>query len=341
MTNRNVTLDDVALAAGVARVTVSRVINRDPQVSDRTRKKVNEAIDRLGYSVNHQARALASRGSRRLILFHAGSPDREPNSYYDSGLELGALRASSARGYDLASRTVDPDESGLLEHITAIVRSERPTGVILPPPLCDNLNVLDVLEGLNVPVAAISAAPEIQGRVPSVGIDDYAAGRAVASHLFALGHRVLGFLSGPSTHGSASMRLEGFRDQLAENGITVHWIEEGDFTFRSGIELANRLLAAGLEITALACANDDMAAGAMLVFHRQGLNLPQDLSITGFDDTPVSQIVWPPLTTIRQPIQSYGERAVEMLDQPATQNGRTHAPVPFELVIRESTAPVA
>ena len=109
MRTRKLTLDDVAAAAGVARVTVSRVINRDPKVSDETRLRVSDAIARLGYSVNHQARALASGGSPRIILFHAGSPDREPNSYYDSGLELGALRASSQRGYDLASRTVDPD----------------------------------------------------------------------------------------------------------------------------------------------------------------------------------------------------------------------------------------
>lgn len=341
MPGRNLTLDDVALAAGVARVTVSRVINRDPQVSDRTRKKVNDAIVRLGYSVNHQARALASGGSRRLILFHAGSPDREPNSYYDSGLELGALRESSSRGYDLASRTVDPDEIGLPEHIAAIVRSERPAGVILPPPLCDNHRVLDALEELAVPVAAVSASPDVRVRVPSVGIDDYAAGKAIASHLYDLGHRKVGFLSGPSTHRSAATRFEGFKDQLGDVGVAVRWVAEGDFTFRSGIDLANQLIAARLEVTALACANDDMAAGAMLAFHRHGLNLPQQLSITGFDDTPVSQIVWPPLTTIRQPIQAYGEQAVAMLDQPAATDGHSHQPVPFELVVRESTAAVA
>lgn len=325
----------------MARVTVSRVINRDPKVREQTRDRVDAAIKKLGYSVNHQARALASGGARRIILFHAGSPDREPNSYYDSGLELGALRACSTQGYDLASRTLDPDRSDLVQRLERIVRDEQPSGVILPPPLCDDRSVLDKLATLNIPVAAISASPTSRLAIPSVGIDDYEAGRAIAQHLYRLGHRHLGFLTGPLSHQSAALRFEGFRDCLAEWKVAPVWVAEGDFTFRSGIDKAHEFLKSGATITALACANDDMAAGAMLTFHREGFDLPGDLSITGFDDTPVSQIVWPPLTTIRQPIQSFGEQAVTILAAQDTNDTKSSAFVPFGLVVRESTAPPA
>lgn len=341
MGDRNLTIDDVAREAGVARVTVSRVINRDSKVREQTRERVNAAIRKLGYSVNHQARALASGGARRIILFHAGSPDREPNSYYDSGLELGALRACSMHGFDLASRTLDPDRQDLVGRLEQIVRGERPSGVILPPPLCDDRSVLDKLAALEIPVAAISASPASRGDTPSVGINDYEAGHAIAQHLYGLGHRQLGFLTGPHSHQSAALRFDGFRDCLAKWGIAPAWVAEGDFTFRSGIDMANEFLNSGATITALACANDDMAAGAMLTFHRKGFDLPSDLSITGFDDTPVSQIVWPPLTTIRQPIQSFGEQAVSILAGQAPMGPGSDAFVPFNLVVRESTAPPA
>lgn len=337
VTRARLTIDDVAREAGVARVTVSRVINMEAGVREATRARVRSAIDKLGYSVNHQARALASGGSRRIILFHAGSPDREPNSYYDSGLELGALRACSAKGFDLASRTLDPDVSNLPARVAAIVESERPSGVILTPPLCDDLAILDELDHLSVPVAAISADPAGR-RVPSVGIDDYSAGRAIARHLHELGHCRIGFLSGPASHRSAALRLDGFRDELDSHGLSIEWIGEGDFTFKAGIDQANRMMSDGVAITALACANDDMAAGAMLTFHRAGFDLPRDLSVAGFDDTPVSRIVWPPLTTIRQPIQAYGELAVEMLAGAAGIGGKDiDRTVPFALIVREST----
>lgn len=342
MAQRNLTLDDVAAAAGVARVTVSRVVNNHPEVSEQTRQRVADAIARLGYSVNRQARALAIGAVPRIILFRVADPDREPNSYYDAGLELGALRACMRQGLDLASRTIDPSRGDMLNHLEMIVRDERPSGVILPPPLCDLDPVRDRLDTLRTPFAAISAGPSANADFPSVGIDDYAAGRAIADHLHALGHRRFGFLAAPASHVSAAMRFDGFRDRLGEMGIALEWTGQGDFTFHSGIEKAHELIDDKAPISALACANDDMAAGAMLTFHREGLKLPGDLSITGFDDTPVSQIVWPPLTTIRQPIQSFGEEAVRMLiADPDMRGGDARRIVPFELVERESTAPPA
>jgi len=127
VSKRNSTIDDVAEAAGVARVTVSRVLNNVQNVRPETREKVLRAVQSLGYSVNHQARALASGTTRQIMLIHAHSPELEPNSYYNAGLELGALRACSSLGFDLVTRAVDPDDENRARLLTAILERERPT----------------------------------------------------------------------------------------------------------------------------------------------------------------------------------------------------------------------
>jgi len=154
----------------------------------------------------------------------------------------------------------------------------------------------------------------------------------------ALGHRRFGFLKGPPDHLAAVLRYDGFVDALRDAGLdSAPWTVEGDFTFKSGVEAAEKLLRESSQITALACANDDMAAGAMLALHRAGLEIPSAISVTGFDDTPMSEIIWPPLTTVRQPIKDLAERAVHLLFETNGQVQREE--VPHSLVVRESTAP--
>jgi LacI family transcriptional regulator len=136
------------------------------------------------------------------------------------------------------------------------------------------------------------------------------------------------------------LRYDGFLDALHEAGIiTKPWSVTGDFTFKSGVEAAEQLLRDALPVTAIACANDDMAAGAMLALHRARLEIPAGISVTGFDDTPMSEIVWPPLTTIRQPIQDLSERAVHLLVESQSNGDNRYDALPFELIVRESTAP--
>ena len=341
MIKRNSTIDDVAKAAGVARVTVSRVLNNEQNVRSETREKVLRAVETLGYSVNRQARALASGAPRQVMLVHLHSPEREPNSYYHAGLELGALRACSSLGLDLVMRAIDPDE-GYRSVLLSIVQRESPAGIIVTPPLSDDLELLTATQRSGVPIVAISSGEEAREIVSAVGIDERAGGRAVGEHLIALGHRRLAYLKGPSEHRSAALRYDGFLDAIRQAGLDDDpWTATGDFTFKSGVEAAEALLRSKPEVTALACANDDMAAGAMLALHRAGLEIPAAISVTGFDDTPMSEIVWPPLTTIRQPIQFFAERAVHLLVE--EQNRSNHAvhkeTIAHELIVRESTAP--
>ena len=342
MTRQNPTIDDVATAAGVARVTVSRVLNNGTNVRPETRERVRRAVEKLGYSVNQQARALASGMGRQIMLIHAHSPELEPNSYYNAGLELGALRGCSSLGFDLVTRAVDPHDSNRVRLLTAILERERPAGLILSPPLSDDLGLIAAARGAGGKVVAVSAGDRARTAVTAVGIDERAGGYAIGKHLASLGHRRLGFIKGPPEHQAAVLRYEGLLDALADARIDEQpWTATGDFTFRSGVEAAERLLHDARHVTALACANDDMAAGAMLALHRAALDIPAAISVTGFDDTPMSEIVWPPLTTIRQPIKDLAERAVQLLVESQLDGGIVYDALPFALIVRESTSPPA
>lgn len=339
---RNSTIDDVAKAAGVARVTVSRVLNNEQNVRDVTRERVLRAVEELGYSVNQQARALASGSGRQVMLIHAHNPEREPNSYYNAGLELGALRACSALGFDLVTRAIDPDGEDPSRMLASILDRDRPRGIVVSPPLSDDPEFLRCAQRAGVQIVAISAGEQTRSIVSSVGIDERGGGKTIGEHLVALGHRRFGFVQGPPEHRSATLRFDGFVDALSTGGIAERpWTAIGDFTFKSGVDAAEQMLGENLPITALACANDDMAAGAMLALHRAGLQIPSAISVSGFDDTPMSEVVWPPLTTVRQPIKFIAERAVHMLLEPSQsdQESAHYEVIAHELVVRESTAP--
>ena len=337
----NSTIDDVAKAAGVARVTVSRVLNNGANVRPETRERVQRAVEALGYSVNQQARALASGMARQIMLIHAHSPELEPNSYYNSGLELGALRGCSSLGFDLVARAVDPQDEHRFRSLASIIERERPAGLILSPPLSDDIDFIAVAHDAGVRVVGVSAGERARATVSAVGIDERAGGHAIGQHLASLGHRRIGFVKGPQEHRAAALRFDGFVDSLREVGIGGEpWTATGDFTFKSGVEAAERLLRDKVPITALACANDDMAAGVMLALHRAAFEIPAGISVTGFDDTPMSEIVWPPLTTIRQPIKDLTERAVHLLAGNGSNGDIHHEVLPFELVVRESTSSI-
>lgn len=335
---RNSTIDDVARAAGVARVTVSRVLNNGSNVRPETRQRVQRAVEELGYSVNHQARALASGMGRQIMLIHALSPELEPNSYYNSGLELGALRGCSSLGFDLITRSVDPEDDQRFRLLSSIVDHESPAGIILSPPLSDDLQFIDLLHRAAVRVVAVSPGDRARHSVLAVGIDERAGGHAVGQHLTSLGHRRIAFIKGPPEHRAAALRYDGFVDALRDAAIDEEpWTASGDFTFKSGVEATEQLLGQRTEITAIACANDDMAAGVMLALHRARVEIPTSVSVTGFDDTPMSNIVWPPLTTIRQPIKDLAAHAVRLLiESPPNASGEPDF-FPFELIVREST----
>lgn len=344
VTSQKPTIDDVASLAGVGRTTVSRVLNNGPNVRSEIRERVLRAVEMLDYKVNVQARNLAGGTTKQIALVHASDLDTEPNSYYHSGLELGALRACAEKGFQLVTHTVNQNGSSPESRILGLIEERRCDGIILTPPFSDNIELIGKIHAAGCPVVCISAGEEAQHISSSVGIDDVAAGFEVANHLVALGHRRFGYIKGLSGHIAADGRFDGFVRALIAAGIdpASAAIERGNFTFQSGIEAAKRMLEISKRPTALLCANDDMAAGALLTIHKLGLEIPKDISVTGFDDTPVSEIVWPPLTTVHQPLKVMGQRAVDILiDKIVAPNGKAGPKaetIPFRLVSRESSA---
>jgi LacI family transcriptional regulator len=309
------TIDDVARISGVARVTVSRVLNGGPNVRDEVRDRVMRVVESLDYKVNPQARSLAGGASRLLAFVFASDPDNQPNSYYESALELGALRACLALGYQILIQNVPQRTADRQQQILDLITSQRCEGLILSPPYSDDIALIKAALAKGCRVVAVSPGQAGGGGADGVGIDDEAGGYDMGRELLRLGHRRFGFIAGLEGHLSADRRLAGFKRALLEQGLgdEAYVAVRGDFTFRSGTSLAPVLMDHSLHPTALVCANDDMAAGVLSAAHARGLNIPADLSITGFDDAPVAGIVWPPLTTVHQPVKDLGQRAVELL----------------------------
>ena len=343
MGGKKPTIDDVAALAGVARVTVSRVLNGNPNVRDSVRDRVFKAVEMLGYTVNMQARSLAGGRMHVLALVVESDVESEPNSYYQSGLELGALRACTEAGIQLVVQTVSERAAEGRAKILGLVAARGCEGLILTPPFSDDLELIDSLNSLGFPVSCISPGRAASTRANGVRIDEESAGHELALHLLGLGHRRFGYLRGLAGHLSAEDRFKGFKRALAGAGLdpSAYRAEQGNFTFRSGVELAQALLTADDRPTALVCANDDMAVGALFSAHRIGLDIPGDVSIVGFDDTPISEIIWPPLTTIHHPIKTLGYTAARMLVERIKGGGndpRTEI-VPHRLVVRDTSGP--
>ncbi|WP_025989372.1 substrate-binding domain-containing protein, partial [Xanthomonas phaseoli] len=218
-------------------------------------------------------------------------------------------------------------------------------GVILPPPLCDSRQTITELDARGIPVVAVaSGAPMAQ--ISSVRIDDYQAARAIVDHLIELGHRRIALIKGDPKHTPSALRANGYLDSLHAAGVSVAegLIAEGLFTYHSGLLAARGLLAQPQPPTAIFCSNDDMAAAAVAVAHGLGLRVPEDVSIAGFDDTPVATTIWPELTTVHQPVTAMGRAAVSLLADAVRQRRKgdtapgVHQVMKYTLVKRGSTA---
>jgi len=308
---KSVTINDVAKQAGVSIKTVSRVVNREANVRGKTRDKVMVAIEALDYRPNQAARGLA--GSRSYLM---GLLYDNPSPSYLANLQAGVLSACSAAGYGLALCPVSYNDNDMVDIVEAWIKHTGVDGVILTPPLSDSMPLLNALKTLDVPVVVVSSpGPAGPMALPSVMIDEEEAARQMTRHLIEAGHKVIGFIKGHPDHYASSHRHQGFLSAMEEAGLKrpSALLKEGHFDFSSGERAAEDILASGERPTAIFASNDDMAAGVMHVAHRMGLDIPRDLAVVGFDDTPLSRQIWPSLTTIRQPIRLIGERAAEIL----------------------------
>jgi LacI family transcriptional regulator len=305
--SRAATISDVAHHAGVSPMTVSRVINGEPSVRPSTRALVEASIAALDYAPNSAARALAGARPIRIGLLYSN-----PSAAYLSEFLVGGLDYASRGNVELV---VEKCDAGVHEKESAqqLIR-RRIDGVVVPAPLCDSKIVIDTFADADVPTITVGSG-QPDPRVSAVGIDDHKAAYEMTRHLLALGHQRIGFIVGNPNQTASALRLVGYRDALEEAGLPIDdaLIVEGLFTYRSGLDAAEKLLVLSPAPTAIFASNDDMAAAAVAVAHRCGLDVPSDLTVCGFDDSALATTIWPELTTIRQPIADMSVAALDLL----------------------------
>jgi LacI family transcriptional regulator len=319
-------------------MTVSRVINAKKNVKASTRERVEAAIRELKYSPNPAASSLARDDLIRIGLLYGN-----PSAAYLSEFLVGGLDQCSRSNVQLVVEKCEPgtDEETVAQRLIA----SGIDGIILPPPLCDARPVIRVLARNGTPAVAVATGRPARS-VSAVSIDDRRAANEMTRHLIALGHQRIGFIIGHPNQTASGRRLEGYRTALAEAGIASdeRLVAQGYFTYRSGLDAAEQLLALEDRPTAIFASNDDMAAATVAVAHRHGLDVPADLTVCGFDDTALATTISPELTTIRQPITEMSRAAVRLLieeiqrQRAGDPEHHPHTLLDFELIRRQSDA---
>ena len=327
---------DVAQAAGVSYQTVSRVINGHPNVREETRKRVEAAIEALGFRRNATAFALASGVNRSVTVLTSNTV-----LYGYAATLQGLEEASRAAGYTLGVRVVTPEDD-----LDRTIASAADTGGGLVVIGFDRLGAaaLDRVPA-HVPCAAAVEAPAARrtpGR-PAVWADDREAARAATEHLLTLGHRTVHHVAIPASTGTrraAGPRAEGWCQALEAAGVTPPTPTGKGWDAQAGYA-AGRRLAKDPDVTAILCGNDDLALGVLRALHHAGRRVPEDVSVIGFDDAPHSGFVTPSLTTVRMDFHALGRAAFGLLRNQLDTDHQEPVPTPAEptLVLRESSGP--
>ncbi|WP_370177114.1 LacI family DNA-binding transcriptional regulator [Alteriqipengyuania sp.] len=332
------TIADVAREARCSPMTVSRVINGEGNVREETREQVLAAVRKLNYSPNRAARSLAGGEQLRIALMFDN-----PSASYLSEFLMGALEEAARNDIHLEVQSCDNPADA-----APLVRKLAEGGIggfILPPPLCDDQSLLDLVSELDA--IAIAVGPgKATGSHGAVMIDDFQAAYDMTQHIIGLGHTRIGFIIGNPEQVASGRRLNGYRAAIEDAGLEPldDLIVQGRFTYRSGMAAAEKLLALSPLPTAIFASNDDMAAATVAVAHRRHLDVPNDITVCGFDDTAMASTIWPELTTIRQPIREMTAWAVTAIARiTRARRGSERLKVeqtilPYTLVRRESDA---
>lgn len=343
MSGRRPTIEDVAALAGVSIKTVSRVVNREPNVRDATREKVERAIAQLGYRPNPSAQNLAAHRAHLIVLIYDDPSAYEvPSSGYIINMQEGALRACSERGFELLIHPCNYRDDNVAGELQELIGRVRPAGIVLAAPLSNMPAIVDAVRATDAPCVRLSTGSE-NGKEYVVATNDREVSAEMTRYLASLGHQRIAFIAGNRAHKAVANRLEGYKDGLEEAGLSfpTELIARGDNSIGSGERCAEQLLNLEPRPTAIFCANDDMAAGAMRVATRLGLKVPDELSIVGFDDISLARQIFPALTTIRQPLGSMAEEATLALIDGAQGRPRDAGLdiIPATIQVRESTGP--
>lgn len=330
------TVIDVAAKAGVSAMTVSRVINGRSGVSAATRERVEQAIAELSYVPNVAARSLVTSAELRIGVVYSN-----PSAAFMSELLTGVFEEASTRGARLILLKGEGARAPSEEALARFAASGL-SGVLLAPPLGEAPAVLKALRGLEVPIAAIGAY-HVPGAT-CVRIDDRRAAYEMTRHLLDQGHRRIGFVAGNPNQAASAERRAGLEDALREVPDASVQVAQGDFSYASGLAAGEALLDGPTPPTAIFASNDDMAAAIVSVAHRRQLDVPRQLTVVGFDDTTAAVTLWPPLTTIHQPVRRLAAEALALVADAARHDAprgrvRRDRVLDHDMVARSSTAP--
>jgi len=324
---------DVARAAGVSQKTVSRVVNRSPNVSEVVRARVLQAINDLEFRPNAAARALVTQRTATIGIITPGIP-----LYGPSAQLFGLERAAREAGYAVVIVSTAGGASADLEAAIDRLLALQVDGLAIGAPV----------GGVRLPSSAFRGVPAVVVGDPlldtegcvCVACDQSGGARAAAEHLLSLGHRTVWHVAGPTTWLSAEARRRGWAQALDDAGADRHDPLSGDWTAASGYAAGVRL-AERPDVTAVFAANDHMAVGLLRAFRERGRDVPRDVSVVGFDDAPESEYSMVPLTTVRQDFGAVAHRAVaELVAAMSGRHGEPgHVTLPVELVVRNSSGP--
>ena len=332
--NKTPTINDVARLAGVSKKTVSRVINHSALLSQDTRNKVEAVIMELGYVPNPQARALALRRNFLLGLLHDN-----PNAQTVLNFQEGVLDAIRDTEFTLVVRPVDRHSPTMLDDIRRFLEQQRLYGVLILPPISENDDLAQLCLEMGCSYVRMGSAM-LDDEEHIVASNDREVVQQAVDYLVELGHRRIALIEGPDGFRSAFERREGFLAAMQAHGLAVpsEARAQGTYRFDSGIAAASRLLAAAERPTAIFASNDEMAAGAFHAARQRELKVPEDLSIIGFDDSPIAAHIWPPMTTVGWPVREMGRAAALKLIMPGDASASQFR-FPARLVKRLSVAP--
>ena len=336
------TIKSVADYAKVSIKTVSRVINNEGTVKPDTLARVQQAIEALDYRPNKAARDLASKDNSVLGFVYDN-----PNAYYVIDMQKGILDVCRENGFELLIHPCDSSSPSITEELINMVRSARLAGLVLSPPLSEMPDVLSTLDEKEIFYVRILSGSKVpKTTMPCVLVDDFKAAFNITSHLIDQKHQKIAFIAGDKQHKSTIERINGYKASLKQAGIPFDkdLLIDGTYSFETGVKSASIIANMQNRPSAVFACNDEIAAGTLFGSRMLGLDVPNDLAIAGFENSPFSRQTFPPLTTASQPTNEIAQRAASslinalMARKKATGQdvAETCCFVP-ELVVRQST----